>query len=255
MIAEIQNLLDRYLIWLKDNTSLREIEDSVEITTPYLDRHNDFIQIYAKKQNGGYLLTDDAYTIEDLKMSGCKIETPKRVELLKMTLNGFGISLSENEALEVKTTKDRFALHKHNLLQAILAVNDLFYLAEPFVKVLFMEDVIAWLDSIDVRYTSNVKFTGKSGYDHTFDFVIPKSKKYPERILKTINNPNKDTAKAIAFSWIDTREVRPSNSKAYALLNDQEKDVPSNVIDALRSYEVHPILWTQREKARAELVA
>ena len=69
MIQEIQELLDKYTAWLRDNTTLREVEDSVEITTPYLDRNNDYIQIYAKRANGGFILTDDSYTIEDLRMS------------------------------------------------------------------------------------------------------------------------------------------------------------------------------------------
>src|SRR3989339_452859 len=168
MITEIQQLLDKYTAWLRDNTTLREIEDWVEITTPYLDRNNDYIQIYAQKTNGGYTLTDDSYTIEDLQMSGCGIETPKRQELLKLTLNGFGVILNKN-ALEVHTSRERFALQKHNLVQAILAVNDLFYLAKPMIKSLFLEDVTSWLDLAEVRYTSKIKFTGKTGYDHCFD--------------------------------------------------------------------------------------
>jgi hypothetical protein len=254
MINEIQELLDKYTAWLRDNTTLREIDDWVEITTPYLDRNNDHLQIYAKKANGGYILTDDSYTIEDLRMSGCNIETPKRQDILKLTLNGFGVILNK-DSLEVHTSKERFALQKHNLVQAILAVNDIFYLAEPIVKSLFLEDVTLWLDLIEVRYTSKVKFTGKTGYDHCFDFVIPKSKKHPERILQTINRPNRETAQAIAFSWIDTRDVRPPESRAYALLNDSDKDLSANVIDALKSYEVHPILWSKRENVREELAA
>jgi len=54
MISDIQNLLDKYIFWLKDRTVLREVKDWVEITTPYLDRHNDYLQIYAKKHNGGF---------------------------------------------------------------------------------------------------------------------------------------------------------------------------------------------------------
>ena len=254
MINEIQKLLDKYTAWLRDNTTLREIDDWVEITTPYLDRNNDYIQIYAKKANGGYVLTDDSYTIEDLRISGCNIETPKRQDILKLTLNGFGVILN-NDSLEVHTSKERFALQKHNLVQAILAVNDIFYLAEPIVKSLFLEDVTSWLDLIEVRYTSKVKFTGKTGYDHCFDFVIPKSKKHPERILQTINRPNRETAQAIAFSWIDTRDVRPPESRAYAFLNDSDKDITANVVDALKSYEVHPILWSKRENVREELAA
>lgn len=254
MIYEVQRLLDDYLAWLKDKTTLRQIDDWVEITTPYLDRHNDCIQMYAKKQDGGFVLTDDGYTIRDLEQSGCKLDSHKRQALLRMTLNGFGVQL-HHDAIEVHASPDNFALRKHNLVQAMLAVNDMFFLASPTVASLFYEDVVHWLDLHDVRYTPNVKFTGKSGYDHMFDFVIPRSRRQPERILKTINRPSRDSAQVVAFSWIDTKEVRPPDSKAYAFLNDLEHTISSSVLDALRNYDVHPIPWSQRDQIQDELAA
>lgn len=254
MIHDIQRLLDAYHAWLKDKTVLRQIDDWVEITTPYLDRHNDYIQIYAKKANGGFILTDDGYTIEDLESSGCKLESRKRQELLRMTLNGFGVRL-EGKALQVHASPENFALRKHNLVQAMLAVNDMFYLAVPMVASLFYEDVVAWLDLHDIRYTPKVKFTGKTGYDHLFDFVIPKSRRQPERIIQTINRPNRETAQAVVLAWVDTKEVRSPDSRAYALLNDSEQVVPTGVVDALRSYDVRPVPWSQRENVREELAA
>ena len=59
------------------------MKDWVEITTLYLDRHNDYLQIYAKRQNGGYILTDDGYVLEDLQQLGCKLENSKRQALLE----------------------------------------------------------------------------------------------------------------------------------------------------------------------------
>jgi len=171
-----------------------------------------------------------------------------------MTLNGFGVQLREG-ALEVHASPDNFALRKHNLVQAILAVNDLFYLAVPMVASLFYEDVVAWLDLHDVRYTPRVKFTGKTGYDHLFDFVVPKSRQQPERILQAINRPNRNTAQAVAFSWIDTKEVRAPDSRVYAILNDSDQPVSTAVLDALRSYDVRPVPWSRREDVREELAA
>jgi hypothetical protein len=254
MIEEVQKLLDDYLVWLRDKTALRQIDNWIEITTPYLDRHNDYIQIYASKVNGAFVLTDDGYTVDDLEQCGCKLESAKRHDLLKMTLNGFGVQLHGN-ALEVHASHDNFALRKHNLVQAILAVNDMFYLAVPMVASLFYEDVVAWLDLHEVRYTPKVKFTGRSGFDHLFDFVIPKSRSKAERIVQAINRPNRETAQAVAFSWIDTKEVRPVDSKAYALLNDSEQPISAGVIDALQSYDVQPIPWSKREHIRMELAA
>lgn len=254
MIKEVQRLLDDYLAWLKDKTSLRQINDWVEITTPYLDRHNDCIQIYAKRRDSGFVLTDDGYTISDLEQCGCKLESRKRQDLLKMTLNGFGVQLVDSR-LEVQASNENFALRKHNLVQAMLAVNDMFYLAMPMVASLFYEDVVTWLDRNEIRYTPKVKFTGKSGFDHVFDFVIPKSRQQPERILKSITRPSRETAQVVTFSWIDTKDVRPPNCRAYAFLNDSEQRVSTTVIDTLASYDVQPIPWSTREDIREELAA
>jgi hypothetical protein len=254
VIEDIRRLLDQYATWLRDKTALRQVQDWVEITTPYLDRHNDYLQIYAKRANGGFVLTDDGYIIGDLESSGCRLESQKRQDLLKMTLNGFGVRL-DGKALQVHASPENFALRKHNLVQAMLAVNDMFYLAVPMVASLFYEDVVAWLELHEVRYTPKVKFTGKTGYDHLFDFVIPKSRRQPERIIQTINRPNRDTAQALVLAWIDTREVRPPDSRAYALLNDAEQPASPGVLDALRNYEVRPVPWSTREGVREELVA
>ena len=254
MIQEIQSLINQYLNWLKDKTTLRQLENWVEITTPYLDRHNDYLQIYVKHDNSGYLLTDDGYIIRDLQISGCMLDTAKRKSLLTLTLNGFGVKLNEDH-LEVNATKENFARQKHSLIQAMLAVNDLFYLATPIVISLFYEDVMAWFDQHEIRYTQKWSYTGKTGFTHVFDFIIPKSAKRPERIVQTINRPGRDTVQRLAFSWIDTKDMRPQNSEAYALLNDSEKSISDSDIEALKSYEITPIPWKSREDYRQGLAA
>ena len=253
-VAEIEKLLKNYREWLKDKTTLRQINGSwVEITTPYLDRHNDALQIYARTEDGALVLTDDSYIVHDLEASGCKLDTQKRKDLLQMTLNGFGVKLN-HEAIELQATPENFPLRKHNLVQAMLAVNDLFYLAKPVVESLFYEDVVTWLDANDIRYTPSVKFTGISGYDHHFHFAIPKSKKQPERIVQAITRATRDNALPFIDGWGDTRQVRSSDSKAYAVLND-EQPIPSAVIEAFRNYDIRPVPWTDRISVLTELAA
>lgn len=252
---EIERLLESYRTWLKDRTTLKAVDGGewVEITTPFLDRHNDALQIYARRENGGFLLSDDSYIVHDLQASGCVLNTDKRRDLLKMTLNGFGVKLNK-DALEVHTSPETFPLRKHSLIQAMLAVNDLFYLAKPVVESLFFEDVVQWLDVNEIRYTPKVKFTGTTGYDHVFDFVIPKSRHQPERVVQAINKPTRQAAQSLILEWTDTRQVRPPDSKAYAVLNDQEP-VSGEMIEALQNYEILPVLWQTRAEVVAELAA
>ncbi|MCW5946996.1 MAG: DUF1829 domain-containing protein [Fimbriimonadales bacterium] len=255
MIGDIERLVHSYLDWLREKTVLKQIDDWVQITTPHLDRHNDALQIYAGKVDGGYRLTDDSYTLEDLATAGCLLDTPKRKQLLQMTLNGFGVQ-RVGDALEVRATESNFAAKKHDLIQAMLAVNDLFYLAAPTVESIFYEDVMKWLDQIEVRYSPNIRFVGKSGYEHAVDFVIPKSVTQPERFVETVTRPSKQTAQNVVFKLNDIREARQFENRMYVFLNDQyQEPVSPDVMDAFRSYELRPVLWAEREQVRQELAA
>ncbi len=55
--------------------------------------------------------------------------------------------------------------------------------------------------------------------------------------------------------WSDTREVRASDSKAYAVLNDRDDECPSFVLDAFRNYSIQPVRWSTRDGIAAELAA
>jgi len=70
--------MDQHVDWRRSRTTLRQITDWIEITTPDLDRHKDYLQIYARRQNGNYILTDDVYILDELELSGCKRDSPKR---------------------------------------------------------------------------------------------------------------------------------------------------------------------------------
>ncbi len=165
---DAEDLLKQYFDWLKDKTLLKTInEEWMEITTPYLDRHNDCLQIYLRKDGANFLMSDDGYIISDLMISGCDLSTPRRKALLITILNSFGVHLEdESHQLIIHSSKQDSPFKTHNLIQAMLAINDLFCLARSEVKNLFIEDVTHWLDSAQVRYIPMVNFAGKSGFNH-----------------------------------------------------------------------------------------
>ena len=225
-----------------------------EITTPFLDRHNDHLQIYIKATDEGLVLTDDAYTIQDLLLSGCDLSTKRRSSLLDTILNGFGVQRVEDELI-VQADESNLPQKKHNLIQAMLAVNDLFVLAQPTVVAIFREDVERFLRAKEVRFTRSVGFAGRSGFHHNFDFVIPASAKMPERVVKAINTPNRNTAVPYIFAWQDTKEARPPRSSAIAVVNDEERDVSQYLLSAFSQYEIEVLKWSEREEKAGLLTA
>ena len=69
---ECQQLIDEYLRWLKQEFVFAELDGSCQISTPFLDRHNDAIEIYVEKRNALFYLTDDGHTVRDLR--SCNME-------------------------------------------------------------------------------------------------------------------------------------------------------------------------------------
>ena len=80
-------------------------------------------------------------------------------------------------------------------------------------------------------------------------------RRQPERVVQAISRPNKDAAKQFVLAWVDTREARPVESRAYAFLNDTEQTVSTDVVEALRAYDVRPVPWSHRDEVREELAA
>ena len=243
---ECEQLVDAYVNWLRKGLSVEEIESACELTTPFLDRHNDHLQIYVIKNNGKIFLSDDGYILSDLRTSGLDLNTPKRREILESVLNGFGVKM-EGTQLLVEASHRNLSQRLHALVQAMLAVNDMFVMAQPRVAGFFWEDVREFLDQHEIRYSPRVKISGRSGFDHAIDFLIPKSRTRPERFVQAINAPNKNTIGTYLFALGDTREARGEDSEAYAFLNDRDREVSGEVVEALETYEVKAVLWSKRK--------
>ncbi len=52
----MKGLIDKYVQWIKEGLSFRQIGDWAEITTPFLNHNNDMISIFVKKN--GKLIFD-----------------------------------------------------------------------------------------------------------------------------------------------------------------------------------------------------
>ncbi|MDG6265284.1 DUF1829 domain-containing protein [Glaesserella parasuis] len=65
----------------------------------------------------------------------------------------------------------------------------------------------------------------------------------------------KNAIEATVFKWTDSRENRAANSELFVLLNNGETEVAASAIDALKNYDIEPILWTERSQIVERLVA
>lgn len=240
--------------WVKQNIEVFDKNGVCVLTTPFIDRHREFLQIFAEKNGEGLLLSDDGHTLRDLRISGVDITTERRNEALQSILATYGVRRVGNE-LQVNATAGTFPQRKHQLVQAMLAVGDLIHTAQETVVQLFKEDVRLFLTTNHVRFLPDMSITGKSGLSWTFDFSIPASSSNPARYIRAINTPSRETILPLMLAWEDVRDVRPPRSAAFAILNDQERrSISSDLIEAMNIYSIQPILWSQRGSRIKELV-
>jgi hypothetical protein len=253
LAAEGKRLIDQYISWLREGFEFEQGEGYSLINTPFLDPHNDEIQIFVEKNGDVFRLSDDGYTLSDLQDMGLEINTEKREAHVRQILNGFGVRL-ENRVLAVTTTPRDFPQKKHNLIQAILAMHDLAVMGQEQVLQFFAEDVAVLLRDRGVPFFRGLKLSGKSGFDHHFDFGIPVLDGKPESVMQAINSLTRDLATSVAFAVNDVRLLRgPETVAAYAIVNDREGRPSEDYLDALRAYGIRTFTWTERDGMIAEL--
>lgn len=238
--------IDKYLDWVKSNTVEEQLADGwTEIATPFLDRHNDGLIVYAKEDRGVITLSDDGYIIGDMEMSG--ISVPRRMKSIQQFLSGYGVTVTKGRELQVKATAQNYPVKQHLLLQAMMAASDMFAPAKGAKEdTIFLDDVVAFFEKNDIFYTPDAQFQGRSGYTHKVDFVIPKSKTSPERFVYAINTPRANNIAMTLFMWEDIQKARRQSNKMVAILNDERK-IPDEAIAAFANYDATPIPWSRRD--------
>lgn len=242
-------VFDSYLSWLKENTVTHAVDDSgfAEISTPFLNHLRDSISIFVKfdETSNIYSLTDGGNTLAELSLAGVEIGTPKRKEILKGILHRYGVQLEGTE-INVKASISSLASKKHDLLQAILGSEELINFSRASIASVFWEDVASFLDQLQIRFVTDIKLTGTSGFNHHFNFVIPKSSNASQRILQAVSTPTKDRVEQILWAWQDTKIARKEDSELIVFLNDQSR-IDYRLSESLTNYEATPILWSERE--------
>ena len=131
--TEINGLLDSYAEWTRDSLKTHHIDGgggTVVLTTPFLDRHNDMLQVLVKRTGTGYELSDDGHVIADLEAGGCDLGTPERRALLDEIARGFNLLVADRTLLTL-ATRETFGKRKHDLVQGMVAVGGLFHVVKP----------------------------------------------------------------------------------------------------------------------------
>ena len=248
----VDTAIQDYYKFLKEQTAIIQNSQTgwTIISTPFIGLFNDTIDIFCKESSGIITLSDDGKTIRDLELCGATISrSQKRKEIIDKTILNYGVRFENGELVTQATMKD-FPQKKHNLISAIIEIADMYMLAKQNVLAVFKEDVKNYLDDQDVIYTPQFISKGSTGLEFTFDFQIA----YRDReiVINTFNTINKTNLSKFLFSWDDIRENRQRVAQkeiiSLAVINNDDREIRDEYLEALRAKGSDFILWTERYK-------
>ncbi|UAM96839.1 DUF1828 domain-containing protein [Polaribacter litorisediminis] len=252
----VNTYVDDYYNWLREKTFIQKDSntDWFLINTPFVGAFNDTIEIYAQKKGNHLRLSDNGETMSNLELQGLYIQGSKRRRaILDTILLNYGVR-AESDELTIEANIENFSQTKHNFLSAIIEINDLYVLSKHNIASIFKEDVRTYLDSHDIIYTPDFISKGATGLEFNFDFQIAKRNK--EIVIKSFNTVNKSNLSTFLFSWDDIKPVREKITKkdvnAIAIINNIDKEVRTEFLDALKAKNADYILWSERESEKSK---
>ena len=210
---ECKAIVNQYFRWFQNEVSVQRLAGGCELTTPFLDRHRDQLQIYVAKQNGHVILSDDGYTASELRSSGVEIESGAARRMVERLIKSFGVHL-RNRELVTEAQVDAAGERMHSLVQAMLLLNDVSrlpglrdVLPEEDSKALqaisyetpallssgttavFRAGVEHFLEEKHIEYASYPSLEGRSHLVYSVNFMIPESGRAPLRYIKLVPKP------------------------------------------------------------------
>lgn len=236
---DIKKMIDSYTDWLNKSISFEKIGEYYEITTPYLDRFNDYLQIYVKQVDEDHIFfTDDGYIIGNLIACGMQFKkNSTKQRILEKTIRNYGLTLQGEEITTTSAIKD-FPQKKHMMVQAMLLIDNMFELRKSNVKSLFLEDVTTFFDENEIYYTRDFSIIGKTRNVYTYDFHFQRNRaNSTDRFCRVINHLNKSIRDATIFNWIDTKEAREDKGTLITIINDENK-VNDKDLQAFENYDI-----------------
>lgn len=247
-IGRVESIIDGYVEWWRRGIEVYPAGDGARIVSPMLDRHNDHMSMYLADdpETGGYVLTDLGATIGDLAASGCDVlASEPRTRKLDSITSGFGLS-REGEELYRKTNSSGLFQSMSFLMQGMATVDDLFFTVSDQKRSFFLDDIAAWFWNRGTPVVPNVRIEGRSGFETRFDFVIPKTHREEERLVKAIGNPSRGSIENALFGFGDIRDERPESTWLIIMnLSGKRKDEGkiAELENACSRYGARPIVW------------
>ncbi|MBB6497316.1 DUF1828 domain-containing protein [Methanococcus maripaludis] len=227
----MKKCIENYIGWLTEKTECEKFENELEISLPFLDRHNDYLEFKLIKESDKLVLTDDGYYISDLFMSGLEFDTERKLNILYKTVQRFGAEKIGSE-IRIETDKENLGESIHEMIQTLLQIDSLYLINQPKENHMFVNDVLAYFDEKEIPYILPKNHDLKAILSKKIDFILPKYNK-KETFVKTVGTPNHSQISTAIFNFEDIKKTGDL-TKDYGnllILKDVDEEIKQNTLD------------------------
>ncbi|MDT2816317.1 DUF1828 domain-containing protein [Vagococcus lutrae] len=246
----IEKLIKIHQEWATKQIKFEKTNNSLRIETPFVDMYHDNIELFIDKINDGYLLSDDAYTVTELELSGLKISSSKnRQAMFNQMLLNYGVSFNPTtKELFIKFSNiNDFPKSQNRLIQCIIQISDLLFTTREKVITLFNEEVAEFFMDNKIPINKSQSLRGRTGNEFVFDITIGELKNYAPKAIRLINNPTKTSYESPLLSIIDVKPLWP-DTEFFVIANNSERNIDTAVEASFSSYKIPLLKWTEKEE-------
>ena len=251
----VDKIIENYMQFLKERMFYREVDDGWQaITTPFLDMYNDAIEIYCKIEDEQKIIFSvGGETLNKLELTGITFNRrSKRKRILESILLNYGVNVRNEEIFVEVEDMRKVASAKHNLLQAIIEISDMYMLPTNVNEgaKTFNDKVQKYFRDNKVVVTPKFSAKSKAGLEFTFDFQIAGLD--TEILVETFNTITTSNLAVCLLSYESIKEIREEISgkeiKSISIINDEYTEIKPEYLNTFRDKNIEPILWTDRNQ-------
>ena len=214
--------------------------------TPFLGLYNDLIELFVKEEADHICLSDDGQTIWNAETTGLDMKAPEQKHLLDVILSKYRVNLSDEGVLDLQVERDKFEQGKYSMLMAIFAINDMTSRGSN----IFQKNVKKLMMSKSINAVPQMQIKGRSGIDFTFDYVV--SRPNVEFLVQTVGNLDKNNLASFILGVDEVKDYRrlvsDKDVRGMLIVNDLEKAVNKELLQALIDCKLDYVLWSKKEE-------
>lgn len=223
--TQIDHIAEEWLSFIKKSNEFKMVSDTeLRINTPFTDPFGDSISLLIVLSNGIYTITDQGYTIWNLKSHGVDLTDKKshRFQNLMSILNKNDTLLSESGEIIGRATRNEIPQTINDLTQTLIQVSDLIYLSRSNTRSVFLEDVNTYFKQQKNIYSilQGMSMQGQTQLNYNIDFVFNLTVN-DRKFVNVYNSLSKALVEQLIGIWADTLNYRKSK---------QLGDIPFSII-------------------------